>query len=301
LRRSVFAGERYTGGMAHPKDWLEFARDPGSGTEMVRAGFHAHAYDPHFHDQVLVGVTERGRQSFRCRRQWHHSLPGRVILFGPGETHDGEAAEESGFVYSMLYFDPAWLLDAASACAGRRIDAGLFDFPAVLDDASPTLGAAIFAASRQIAVPDSAMHRDAALDAVVAMLTRQHGARPVMADPGGSTVERGIAARAREAIEATLDDDVGLAQLAALAGTDRFRLHRSFKAAYGLAPHAWLVQRRLNRARQWLAAGMTPAEAAVAAGFADQSHLGRWFRRAFGMTPAAYRRACTNLPDNPGA
>jgi AraC-like DNA-binding protein len=282
--------------MAHPKDWLEFARDPGSGTEMVRAGFHARAYDPHFHDQVLVGVTERGRQSFRCRRQWHHSQPGRVILFGPGETHDGEAAEESGFVYSMLYFEPAWLLDAAETCAGHRIGAGLFDFPRVLED-DPALAPAIFAATRQIVRPDSALHRDAALDAVVMLLVRHAGVRPAVADAGGSAAERGIAARARAALEATSDADIGLAQLADLVGTDRFRLHRSFKAAYGLAPHAWLVQRRLNHARRLLAGGVAPAEAAAAAGFADQSHMGRWFRRAFGMTPAAYRRACTNLPD----
>jgi AraC-like DNA-binding protein len=46
-----------------------------------------------------------------------------------------------------------------------------------------------------------------------------------------------------------------------------------------------------------------PAQAALASGFADQSHLGRWFRRAYGLTPAAYRFARTNVPDaaHPGA
>ncbi|WP_370151487.1 AraC family ligand binding domain-containing protein [Ferrovibrio sp.] len=277
--------------MAHPDDWFQFARDPGSGTEMVRAAFHARAYDPHFHDQVLVGVTEQGRQHFRYRRQWQHSRPGRVILMEPGETHDGEAGDDGGFTYSMLYFDPAWLLQAAGICAGRSIGPGLFDFPRVLED-SPALAAAVFAATRQIAAPDSRMHRDAALDAVVAHLLR-HGGRGA-AVPGRHPR---IAARIRDAIEAHLDEDLGLDRLAALAGTDRFRLHRSFQTAYGLAPHAYLVQRRLNRARQLLAQGATPADAAAAVGFADQSHLGRWFRRAFGMTPAAYRRACTNLPD----
>jgi len=277
--------------MAHPDDWFQFARDPASGTEMVRAQFHARAYDPHFHDQVLVGVTEQGRQSFRCRRRLHHSHPGRVILFEPGETHDGEAEEESGFTYCMLYFDPAWLTEAASACAGRQIGPGLFAFPEVLQD-SPALAPAIFAATRQIAAPDSRMHREAALDAVVALLVQRYGTSPRPAD---ATPQ--IAVRARDAIEAHDDGDLGLEELARLAGTDRFRLHRSFMAAYGLAPHAWLVQRRLNHARRLLAGGTAPAAVAAATGFADQSHLGRWFRRAFGMTPAAYRRICTNLPD----
>ena len=85
--------------------------------------------------------------------------------------------------------------------------------------------------------------------------------------------------------------------LAQATGVDRFRLSRAFKAAFGLAPHAYLVQLRLARARQLLAAGQPPALVAMALGFADQSHLGRWFRRAYGMTPAHYRRRCSNLPD----
>ncbi|MCP6275069.1 helix-turn-helix domain-containing protein, partial [Klebsiella pneumoniae] len=76
-----------------------------------------------------------------------------------------------------------------------------------------------------------------------------------------------------------------------------FRLTRAFKAAFGLAPHAYLVQLRLSRARRLLADGLSPAETAAALGFADQSHLGRWFRRAYGLTPAAYRARCSNLPD----
>ncbi len=67
--------------------------------------------------------------------------------------------------------------------------------------------------------------------------------------------------------------------------------------AFGLAPHAYLVQLRLARARRLLADGLSPAETAAALGFADQSHLGRWFRRAYGLTPAAYRARCSNLPD----
>ena len=58
-----------------------------------------------------------------------------------------------------------------------------------------------------------------------------------------------------------------------------------------------LIQLRLARARRLLAQGQTPAEVAMALGFADQSHLGRWFRRAYRLTPADYRRRCSNLPD----
>ncbi|WP_317474107.1 helix-turn-helix domain-containing protein, partial [Cronobacter sakazakii] len=51
------------------------------------------------------------------------------------------------------------------------------------------------------------------------------------------------------------------------------------------------------RARAMLARGMTPVDVAAALGFADQSHLGRWFQRAYRLSPAHYRKLCTNLPD----
>jgi AraC-like DNA-binding protein len=282
--------------MATAADWLDFARDPQSGTEAVRAQFHAHAYDPHFHDQVLVGVTERGVQQFRCRRQVHRSTPGRLIFFEPGETHDGEAYEADGFIYAMLYFDPHWLRGAAALYTGRNTGERIFHFPRTLDD-DPLLARAVRRACAQIARPDSRMAREAALDAVVARLACRFAGN---ADRQPLHAAR-TARLARAAMDADCSRDLGLDDLAALAGTDRFRLSRAFAAAYGLAPHAYLVQRRLNRARSLLAAGANPADTAAAAGFADQSHMGRWFRRAFGMTPAAYRRLCTNLPDPAGA
>jgi len=274
------------------KDWFDFARDPASGTEAVEAQFHAHAYDPHFHDQVLVGVTEQGLQQFRCRRETQRSTPGRVILMEPGETHDGEAGDAGGFTYAMLYFDPAWLRQAAETCLGRDAGEAVFRFPSILND-DPLLGPAVLAACAQLKTPDSRMAREAALDAVTALLVRRYAGEAMPAQDHAPRLAR----RAREAIVDHGAEDLGLQALADLAGTDRFRLHRVFKSAYGIAPHAYLVQYRLNRARKLLSDGLAPADVAAATGFADQSHLGRWFRRAFGQTPAAYRRACTNLPD----
>ncbi|MEK9970992.1 MAG: AraC family transcriptional regulator [Ferrovibrio sp.] len=277
-------------------DWFDFARDARSGTEAVRAQFHAHAYVPLFNDQVLVGVTEQGVQQFRCRRETHRSTPGRMIFMEPGETHDGEATAADGFTYAMLYFDPAWLRASASLYANRETGETVFYFPRTLDD-DAVLANAVRVARRQVAaaqnLPGSRMACEAALDHVVTLLAQRFAGAPeekIMTAPRAAKL-------AREAMDAGYDGDLGLEDLALAAGTDRFRLTRAFSAAYGLSPHAYLVQRRLNRARLLLSRGETPAAVAAATGFADQSHMGRWFRRAFGMTPAAYRRFCTNLPD----
>jgi AraC-like DNA-binding protein len=82
-----------------------------------------------------------------------------------------------------------------------------------------------------------------------------------------------------------------LDELARLTGLSPHALLRAFRAETGLPPHAYLTQHRVRLARGLLDRGVSPAEAAVAAGFADQAHLTRHFKRVVGVPPGAYQRA----------
>ncbi|WP_247890889.1 helix-turn-helix domain-containing protein [Azospirillum aestuarii] len=82
-------------------------------------------------------------------------------------------------------------------------------------------------------------------------------------------------------------DTVGAA--ARRAGMSREGFSRRFRKQHGVPPHAFQLQDRLNDARLLLRAGEPIAAVAADTGFADQSHLGRCFRRAFGVTPGRYR------------
>lgn len=82
---------------------------------------------------------------------------------------------------------------------------------------------------------------------------------------------------------------VSVATLAREFGMSREGYSRAFRRAYGMPPQTFDIVGRLNGARKLLRAGASLADAAAAAGFADQSHLGRWFRRVFGVTPGRYR------------
>ncbi|WP_247895826.1 AraC family transcriptional regulator [Azospirillum brasilense] len=82
-------------------------------------------------------------------------------------------------------------------------------------------------------------------------------------------------------------DSVGAA--ARRAGMSREGYSRRFRKQHGVPPHAFALQERLNDARLLLRAGEPIAAVAADTGFTDQSHLGRCFRRAFGVTPGRYR------------
>ncbi|WVV49352.1 AraC family transcriptional regulator [Pseudomonas sp. NA13] len=94
--------------------------------------------------------------------------------------------------------------------------------------------------------------RQTALDTLLANLTQHlHWRARINPDPRLPLV----AQQARDYLHSHLSEDIGLDDLAQVTGVDRFRLTRAFKAAFGLAPHAYLIQLRLARARRLLACG----------------------------------------------
>ncbi|MGF6382515.1 AraC-like DNA-binding protein [Paraburkholderia atlantica] len=276
----------------NPANWLTARRDAETGIESLRAHFSGHAYDPHDHDDMLIGYTEQGVQRFQCHRSLHTSVPGRAILIEPGALHDGHAPEAGGFTYAMLYLPQAWVERAA-----RRLDLpGLAGVEAafghtLVDDRA--LVEAIRQAFIALHGNEGRLARDQTLDRLLLRLGAQLRDAPLTGDSAASPA----IARVRDLLHEHMDGNLGLDELAELAGIDRFRLTRLFQRAFGTSPHAYLVRLRLRAARRLLATGRTPAQVAAEVGFADQSHLGRWFRRAYRMTPAAYRQMCTNVPD----
>lgn len=271
-------------------DWLDFRREAESGIESVSAHFTGHAYDPHDHDEVLVGFTQQGVQRFRCHRALHTSSPGRAILIEPGAVHDGHAPDTDGFTYSMLYLPQAWV---STQLAQRGLaDISLIEaaFRHTLTD-DVTLFCAIQQTFFAFHHQEGKLARDQSMDRLLSLLTRHIK----VASPSQKSETLLHMQRIREILHERMAEDIGLDELSRLAGIDRFRLSRQFSKAFGQTPHAYLVRLRLRSARALLAHGQEPAQVAAQVGFADQSHLGRWFQRAYRMSPAAFQQQCTNV------
>ncbi len=239
-----------------------------------------HAFPRHSHDGFGIGIMTTGAQ-----RSWSgigpvESAAGDVITVNPGEMHDGTPISGARG-WQMLYLDPALVAHEVAEAAG---DAPEIARPAFHDPVLGGLFKRLFARAT-IPAPDPLALEEDLLRTLVHLL-RRHGARPRPMRPTPPAV-----AAARRRLDEAPERPATLAELAALAGVDRFALLRGFARETGATPHAYLVQRRVRLARRLLAAGQAPAEAALRAGFADQSHLTRAFRRQLGVTPARYRAA----------
>src|SRR5271166_1919852 len=116
------------------------------------------------------------------------------------------------------------------------------------------------------------------------------GHLPLPAGNKGLSPER--LRRVRDYVEAHLDDDLSLTVLADIACLSPYHFSRSFKEAAGVGPQRYVIQRRLDRAKNLLRQTREPlALIAQEAGFADQSHLTSIFRREMGVTPGRFRAA----------
>jgi AraC-like DNA-binding protein len=248
------------------------------GIERMEAHFQGRPFAPHRHDTYAIGLTLHGVQSFRFRGERWHCLPGQCHVLHPDELHDGAAGTDAGFGYRIVYLDPALVQQALGGQALPFVaepvqdlqrlpeapDASLWDLDEPLDD----------------------MQCVELAGTLAGLLRAAAGARPVrsrLALPGLQRVHDCIAADpARQQPMALLEH---------LCGLDRWTLARQFRAAYGTSPSRFRTLRQLDLARAALQRGLRPAEAALAAGFADQSHLTRQFKRAYGLTPARWAAA----------
>ncbi|MER8603125.1 AraC family transcriptional regulator [Mesorhizobium sp. M0663] len=257
---------------------------PGAaGMERIEARFHGNAFDLHRHDTYAIGVTFYGVQRFRYRGQTHQSLPGQIIILHPDELHDGGAGTEDGLRYRMLYLEPSLMLD----CLGGGSLPFVGNAVVTDRDLRATLLSALGPLNQEL---DELFVVDF-MTQLMQSLAR-HAGQPTK--PVAKTAWR-AASLARDYLEENVARIVRSDELEAITGLDRYALSRHFRATFSTSPHRFLLMRRLQRARRMIEADEPLAQIAIAAGFSDQSHFNRHFKKAFGVTPGRWS-ALTRQP-----
>jgi AraC-like DNA-binding protein len=242
-------------------------------------------YSRHSHEHFSIGAITAGRSTYLHEQSSFEVSAGTVVLMNPGDVHACNPIEDQPWSYRMLYVETPWLIDLqhqlgfAADLDFRRFssthstDIELFKglnqlYEVLVDEQASTLHkystAVAFFSDVQIRLNPAEVEVE-------------------VAEPNFKLE------RAAEYIREHCTQALKLEDICAAAQLSASYLIRAFKLRYGMTPHAYLVNRRIQFARQQLRQGRLIAEVALEAGFADQAHFQRAFKQHLAATPGQYR------------
>jgi AraC-like DNA-binding protein len=250
------------------------------GIERLEARLLGWSFSPHRHDNYAIGITLSGVQTFRYRGSQRYCRAGQCQILHPDELHDGSAATDAGASYRIVYVDPSLV---QRVLGGRSLPF----VPDPIVDLTPAQRRALSQAWDMDEEIDALAEADIAA-AVANVLA-------VAAGLDEPTLPRNVPIKALQRVRDKLAADPArstrVEELERIAGLDRWTLARDFRAAFGTSPRRFRTMRQLDHVRQSVMQGGSLAEAAFAAGFADQSHMSRMFKRAYGLTPLNWAKS----------
>jgi AraC family transcriptional regulator len=139
---------------------------------------------------------------------------------------------------------------------------------------------------------NGALFRDSVGTAFASHLLHHYSVRPPTRQNSVGGMAPSVLRRCKDLMEANIETDIRLGDLAREAGMSSSHFIRSFRQSTGQTPYQFLLHQRVKRAQFLMRDPLVSlTEVALASGFADQHHLARVFRRITNMTPSSYRRS----------
>lgn len=266
-----------------PAETTVLAHDADLGADAFSFCLTGRAFAPHFHPAWVLGCVLSGRRRLMVQGRPYLAGAGDVVILRPGEVHACAPAGSAPFVWRGFHFREG----SAGAEELRVLTAAhgpgpVFPAGHLLDE--------LLAAHALMGGHDSPAQKEKRLTLSLRRLgARLTPSKKRSAPEAPHPAEPGLEAL-RVHLESHAPERFSLEDMAAMAQMGKFRLLRAFARLTGATPYRYLESARVNRAQELLERGLPAAEAALAAGFSDQSHLARAFRARLGVTPGACRR-----------
>jgi AraC-like DNA-binding protein len=240
-------------------------------------------YTRHAHEHFSIGAITTGRSTYLHEQSAFEVSVGTVVLMNPGDVHACNPIDDQPWSYLMLYVDTPWLTDLQHQL-GFSNDSAFRRF-----SATHTEDASLFAGLQDLyevlvdPLQEVLRKHSVTVEFFTEVQLRLNPADHPQREPNFKLE------RAADYIREHCTQMLKLEDICAAAQLSPSYLIRAFKQHYGMTPHAFLVNRRIQFAREQLRNGKLIADVALEAGFADQAHFQRAFKQHLAATPGQYR------------
>lgn len=209
--------------------------------------------------------------------------PGNIALIPPGLVHSGSPFQKNSSTYKMIYIDSK-LMESVSGQI-REKDSGAPEFSKIVMQGAELVQPFQSLYKAILSSPHNMEIESCLYDFVGLVMSKYEASgyshNPIPQDHSRMT-------KAAEILASSLYSKLSLGQVAGQMGLSQYHFLRTFKQSYGLSPHAFRTQKRIEAAKNLILEGLPLSQVAYETGFSDQSHLTHRFKDYTGVTPMHY-------------
>ncbi len=237
-----------------------------------------YAVKRHSHEEVTIGVVDSGSSTITCKAQGFRMRFHDAVLFPPDAIHLCEPDKKGLFNFSVIHMEPNWFKDVFQLdpthlnLQVRQLDRGLILEIQNFFSLFPQLNDPTEAESHAILLLGRVLFETFHMEFTSERIETLHDLQKV-----------------KEYIDANFIDPIKLDDLVSISGRSKYGLLRKFNAQYKATPHNYILNKRINHAKQLIRKGDSIAQIAVDCGFFDQSHFIKTFKKFVGVKPMDFR------------
>jgi len=254
--------------------------------DVMRAWYVNQHFNRHTHDGYGLGAINGGAMEFNYRGEKLIASRGLVNSVNPDEPHDGHSFDiEQGWHYSMLYFSENVFRNIYADITDRYktpyIKSGIFKDIYLMQGVSSLVNNILAGNSDKLFI-------ESHLLGVLSTTILHHSDKRPQESKAfklGSKVKI-----VKSYISDNITEKISIKELADLVNMSQYHFIRSFRNDVGMTPYEYVSVKRTAKAKELILSGEKPVSAAFECGYTDQSHMNKWLKRLYGITPSNIRR-----------
>lgn len=241
----------------------------------------------HFHKHFVIGFIEKGERKLSCLNKEYIVGSGDITIFNPYDVHTCEQINELPLDYRCLNVSE------------EIMEKNIINITEIKEkiNFSPTVITNLYLSSLikelhfLITKKSREFRKEEIFILILEYLVKYHS---IPFENNYSVKQSENIKRVCKFLEKNFDKNISLDILTSLTDFSKYHLLRSFTKETGITPYGYLETVRIEKAKNFLEKGVSPAETAFLTGFSDQSHFSNFFKKFIGLTPKQYQNIFIN-------